>query len=79
MAVIGISEAALDAAIQKAVEAGVFRRHGTAYDAVTDREVMRAILQAAFTASAREEGPNSNTVSSRTARPTDNCEISGFY
>lgn len=50
-----ISEAALDAAIHKAVEAGIFPRRGNEFDAVINREVMRAILEAAFAAFKLEE------------------------
>lgn len=75
----GISEEMLDAAIQKAVEAGIFPRRGTAYDAATNRELMRAILQAAFTAAAREAESDSNPVSSCNAQATKNHEVSGIY
>ena len=49
------SEAVLDAAICKAVEAGVFPRRSTMFEAAINREIMREILEAAYTAACAEE------------------------
>lgn len=55
MASVSITEAVLDAAFRKAVEAGVFPRRCTECDRAIDRDIMRAILGAAFDAAAMEE------------------------
>lgn len=56
------SDAVLDAAICKAVEAGVFPRRSTVLEAAMNREIMSAILEAAYVA-ATEEDPDSEPVS----------------
>jgi len=55
-----VSEAVLDAAIHKAVEAGVFTRRRAAFEMTTNREIMRAILHAAFSAASEEEAENNS-------------------
>ena len=49
-----ITEATLDAAIRTATEAGLFARRRTPVEMAVDREVMRAILSAAFEAAEQE-------------------------
>lgn len=69
MAPARITEAVLDAAIQKAVEAGVFPRRRTESDMAINRDVMSAILGAAFDAAASEQEPQGDAVPSHHASP----------
>ncbi|HJV88602.1 MAG TPA: hypothetical protein VJ698_24265 [Noviherbaspirillum sp.] len=43
-----ITDAMLDAAVRKAVEAGLFARHGTSHDLANNREIMRSVLEASM-------------------------------
>lgn len=70
MAASRIPEAVLDVAIQKAVEAGVFPRRGTEFDVAMNKEVMRAILEAAFDAAALAAEQNGDSPPSRNMRHT---------
>lgn len=74
-----ISEAVLDAAIQKAVEAGVFPRRCSEFDAAINREVMNAILDAAFHAAVLEEEPDGNSVSTHNARADGKRGMRNFH
>lgn len=73
-----VSDAVLDAALRKAVEAGVFPRRSTALEAANNREVMNSILHAAFTA-ARDEEPETDAVSTRDTRSSSRVEIRGLH
>lgn len=69
MADIEFSEAILDAAVLKAVEAGVFPRRASEFEAAMNREVMRTILRAAFAAAAREAAMNGISPATSGSRP----------
>lgn len=52
---MAISDAAIDAAVRKATEAGLLARRKTPEEMAIDREIMRGILNAASEAAEEEE------------------------
>ena len=68
-----VTEAMLQAALQKAVEAGLISRRSIQADAMINREIMQAILQAALAAAHSKERHRSSDSAYRPVRAVANA------